>query len=94
MIAKLMIPTALRSFTDNQSQIELSGQTAGDLLKALAEKHPDVSLHLFDETGALRSFVNVFIDGQNIKTAHGLQTPVKDGQTVMLVPAIAGGSQR
>ncbi|MDR3155001.1 MAG: MoaD/ThiS family protein [Deltaproteobacteria bacterium] len=92
MAAKLLVPTALRGFTDRQPEITLEGGTAGELLEALASRYPDIRPHLFDEQGALRGFINVFVDDQNIKTASGLATPVKEGSIVMVVPAIAGGS--
>ncbi|MDR0622303.1 MAG: MoaD/ThiS family protein [Deltaproteobacteria bacterium] len=87
----LKIPTALRGFTDGLSQVELEGTTVGELLKNLTEKYPDLTTHLYDEAGALRSFVNVFVDGSNVKSLKGQETELKPGQTVMLVPAIAGG---
>jgi molybdopterin converting factor small subunit len=94
MSITLKIPTALRGFTDGLSQVELDGQTVGQLLKNLTEKYPDLSPHLYDEQGAIRSYVNVFVDSANIKTLQGFETEVKPGQTVLLVPAIAGGGPR
>ncbi|MDR2386362.1 MAG: MoaD/ThiS family protein [Deltaproteobacteria bacterium] len=92
MSIALKIPTALRGFTDGLNQVELEGDTVGELLKKLIEKYPDLTTHLYDEEGLLRSFVNVFVDGTNVKSLEGQQTPVKEGQSIMLVPAIAGGN--
>ncbi|MDR1873291.1 MAG: MoaD/ThiS family protein [Deltaproteobacteria bacterium] len=91
MSVNLLIPTALRGFTNGQSQLELTGATVKELLSDLAQKHPDIAPHLFDETGAVRSFVNIFVESKNIKNLNGLDTSVNPGQTVTLVPSIAGG---
>ncbi|MDR2302200.1 MAG: MoaD/ThiS family protein [Deltaproteobacteria bacterium] len=88
----LKIPTALRGFTDGLNQVELEGETVGELLTKLTEKYPDLTTHLYDEDGTLRSFVNVFVDGENVKSLRGQQTKVRLGQSIMLVPAIAGGN--
>jgi adenylyltransferase/sulfurtransferase len=93
MAATLLIPTALRGFADGSAELELEGATAGELISALATKHPEIKEHLYDENGELRSFINVYVGDESIKRLQGLDTPVKDGETVMLVPAIAGGAQ-
>ncbi|MDR2612203.1 MAG: MoaD/ThiS family protein [Deltaproteobacteria bacterium] len=92
MAANLLVPTALRGFTDRQAEIALEGGTVGALLQALVARYPDIGPHLFDEQGGLRGFVNVFVGEANIKGTGGLDTPVGDGATVMVVPAIAGGA--
>jgi molybdopterin converting factor small subunit len=69
----------------------LEGHTVGQLVAALAERFPDIQPHLYDDTGALRSFINLYVGENNIKTTGGLETPVSDGAEVLLVPAIAGG---
>jgi molybdopterin converting factor small subunit len=91
-MANLQIPTALRAFTDGSSEAELAGDTVGALIEAFAERYPDIRTHLFDENGALRSFVNVYVGETNIKGTGGLDTPLAADATVMLVPAIAGGA--
>ncbi|MCL2897281.1 ubiquitin-like small modifier protein 1 [Brenneria tiliae] len=92
MAATLLIPTALRAFTDGQSKISLEGDTVGQLIGALADKYPDIRQHLYEDDGALRSFINLYVNEKNIKTTGGLETPVGDGSEVILVPAIAGGA--
>ncbi|MDR1314459.1 MAG: MoaD/ThiS family protein [Deltaproteobacteria bacterium] len=92
MTATLVVPTALRGFTERKSELSLEGATAGELLEALVALYPDIRPHLFDGEGALRGFVNVFVGEVNIKGTGGLDTPVKDGGSVMIVPAIAGGA--
>jgi MoaD family protein len=91
MAISLLIPTALRGFTDRKAELLFDGATVGEVLLALVQTHPDVKTHMFDEKGELRDFVNVFVGENNIKGTGGLETPLKDGDTVMLVPAIAGG---
>lgn len=91
MASTLLIPTALRAFTDGQGKVPLEGHTVGQLVAALSERFPDIQQHLYDDTGALRSFINLYVGENNIKTTGGLETPVRDGTEVLLVPAIAGG---
>jgi molybdopterin converting factor small subunit len=92
MSVTLLVPAALRGFTGGQAEFRYEGDTVGRILSALAEEYPDIKPHLFDEKGTLRHFVNVFVGEDNIKGLGGLEAPVMDGLTVMLVPAIAGGS--
>lgn len=87
----ILIPTALRGFTDRQSEVEADAATAGEAVLALTEKFPDIKKHLYDEDNKLRSYINLYVGETNIKNLNGLDTPVPDGGTVMLVPAIAGG---
>ncbi len=94
MAATVLIPTTLRSFTGNRSELSLAGSTVAQLLDALVEECPDAKKALFDGEGKLRSFVNVFVDGRNIKELAGFATEVPEGAEVMLIPAIAGGSGR
>ncbi|MDR3365030.1 MAG: MoaD/ThiS family protein [Clostridiales Family XIII bacterium] len=90
-MAKILIPTALRAFTDGKSEAEAEGKTVGEVIAAFAAAYPDIARHLYDEEGRLRSYVNVFVGDENIRGFGGLDAPVKDGETVTLVPAIAGG---
>jgi len=90
MAVNILIPTALRTFTDRNSEISVEGSTVGQAIAALAEKHPDIKQHLYKE-GELRSFINIFVGETNIKKLQGLDTPVTPDAQIMLVPAIAGG---
>ena len=92
MATAILIPTALRQFTEGGSEVEGSGKTAGETIRALVAAYPDLKNHLFNDKDALRSFINVYVNEENIKQKQGLDTPVNDGDTVMLVPSIAGGS--
>lgn len=91
MAVTLFIPTALRAFTDGQSELALDGQNVNELLTALIARYPDLGLHLYDPAGNLRSFVNLYVNNINIKEQAGLDTPISDKDQVILVPAIAGG---
>jgi molybdopterin converting factor small subunit len=93
MAVTVLIPTALRVFTDGRPEAQADGATAGEVISAFASAYPDIRAHLYDDKGELRPFINVFIGDTNIKNLNGLDTPVKDGETLMLVPAIAGGGR-
>ncbi|MBR1736307.1 MAG: molybdopterin-synthase adenylyltransferase MoeB, partial [Firmicutes bacterium] len=86
-----MIPTTLRSFTGQNSELKLEGSTVREVINALADEYPDAKKALFDEAGVPRSFVNIFVGENNIKKLDGYDTKLNDGDTIMLIPAIAGG---
>jgi adenylyltransferase/sulfurtransferase len=92
MAVTVLIPTTLRLFTNQRSEVELDGETAGQIIEALSDEYPETKKALFDEEGKLRSFVNVFVNSDNIRNLQGYDTPVKSGDEIMLIPAIAGGS--
>jgi MoaD family protein len=91
MSVSVLLPTALRRYADDKGSLELEGSTVGALMEQLGSTYPDLKPHLFDDDGALRNFVNVFVNDDNIRDVSGTDTPVKDGDEVMLVPAVAGG---
>jgi adenylyltransferase/sulfurtransferase len=91
-LIKVLIPYALRAFTERNAEVEVEGGTAGDAINALANAYPTLKTHLFTEDGQLRDFINLFAGGVNINSLQGLNTPVADNGEVMIVPAIAGGS--
>jgi molybdopterin converting factor small subunit len=93
MAITLLIPTALRAFADQKSEVSAKGATVGETLADFTNQYPDIRRHLYEDDGKLRSFINVFVGEINIKTTGGLDTPLSDGATVMLVPAIAGGTK-
>lgn len=92
MAITVLIPTTLRSFTNHRSELELEGSTAGEVIRSLADEYPETKKALFDESGNLRPFINVLVNGENIKVLQGNATPVKTGDEIMLIPAIAGGA--
>jgi len=92
MAVTVLIPTTLRIFTNQRSEIELDGTTVEEVLAALSDEYPETKKALFDESGQLRSFINIFVNENNIKNLQKYQTTVKDGDEIMLIPAIAGGA--
>jgi molybdopterin converting factor small subunit len=85
------IPAQLRTLTGGAGEVALSGSTVAEVLKDLDASHPGFADRLFDETGALRRFVNIFLADEDVRFLQGLDTPVADGQTLSIVPAVAGG---
>jgi sulfur-carrier protein adenylyltransferase/sulfurtransferase len=92
MAVTILIPTALRQFTDGSSEVSVEAKTVGEVLNALTVKYADLQKHLFTDNKTLRSFVNVYVNEDDIRQKNGLDTPVTERDTVMLVPSIAGGS--
>ncbi|MDA8266859.1 MAG: MoaD/ThiS family protein [Actinomycetota bacterium] len=91
MSVTIRIPTQLRSLTGGVGEIALEGDTVGHVLRALDGAHPGMGERLFDGDGSLRRFVNVFLADEDVRFLQGLDTPVSDGQTISVVPAVAGG---
>ena len=87
----IRVPTQLRPLTDGKGEVQVDGSTVGEALKALDAAHPGFGERLFDDAGALRRFVNVFVAEEDVRFLQGLETPVAEGQTVSIVPAVAGG---
>ena len=91
MTVKVRIPTQLRTLSGGAGELAVDGASVGEVLTALDAQHPGFGERIFDEAGALRRFVNVFLAEEDIRFLDGLATPVADGQTVSIVPAVAGG---
>jgi len=91
MSVTIRVPAQLRNLTGGAGEVGVEGATVGEALKALDAAHPGFGERLFDETGALRRFVNVFLADEDVRFLEGLDTPVADGQTLSIVPAVAGG---
>jgi sulfur-carrier protein adenylyltransferase/sulfurtransferase len=91
MANKILIPTPLRPFTDKQEAVEVAGGTVGELLGQLTSKYAGLKKHLYTDEGKLRSFVNVYVNDEDIRYLQKEQTPVKEGDTVSIVPSVAGG---
>lgn len=92
MSLTITIPTPLRRFTDGQGNIVVSGNSVGSALEALLEKYPVLKKQLYTDEGRLRSFVNVYLNEEDIRYLEKTETPVKTGDTIAIVPSIAGGS--
>jgi molybdopterin converting factor small subunit len=91
MSLSVRIPTQLRTLTGGAGEVQAEGATVGEVLKALDVAHPGFADRLFDDGGNLRRFVNVFLADEDVRFLDGLATPVSDGQTLSIVPAVAGG---
>jgi molybdopterin converting factor small subunit len=89
--ADLRIPTPLRAYTDRQSTVGLSGATVGEAMTDLVEQYPNLRQHLYGEDGALRSYVNLYLNGEDIRHLEGVGTPLSPGDKLALIPAVAGG---
>ena len=87
----VLVPTALQSYTGNQEAIPAQGSSVGEVLNSLASKYPDLKRHLFNDKGTLRSFVNVYLNDEDIRHQNNQATQIKDGDTITIVPSIAGG---
>ncbi|HEX5036784.1 MAG TPA: MoaD/ThiS family protein [bacterium] len=90
-MAKVRIPTPLQKLTQNQGEVAAAGATLKDVLDDLNKQFPGIRERLYDEKGALRRFVNFYVNNEDIRFLNGETTPVKDGDEVSIVPAIAGG---
>ncbi len=88
---KVRIPTPLRPMTRGQGEVESKGATVQELIENLESMHPGLKSRLCDEKGDLRRFVNVYVNEEDIRFLKGQETPLKDGDEVSIVPAIAGG---
>ena len=91
MSVTVRIPTQLRNLSDNASEVTVEASTVAEALKALEAAHPGFAERLFDDSGELRRFVNVFVADEDIRFMQGLETPVTDGTSVSIIPAVAGG---
>jgi molybdopterin/thiamine biosynthesis adenylyltransferase/rhodanese-related sulfurtransferase/molybdopterin converting factor small subunit len=92
MPVTITIPTPLRQFAAGQSEIQVEAQTAGEALNQLTTTHSELRRHLFNDQNALRNFVNIYVNDEDIRHINGPETPVKDGDTILIVPSIAGGA--
>ena len=91
-MAKILIPTPLRPYTDKQDTVDASGATVAELLADLTRKHSGLKAHLYNDQGKLRSFVNVYVNDEDIRYLQKEQTPVQPADTVSIIPSVAGGA--
>jgi len=89
---KVKIPTQLRTLTDGASETEASGATVAELIEDLEARHPGFRERLLDEAGGLRRFVNVYVNEEDVRFQDGMSTPVPEGSSISIIPAVAGGS--
>ena len=92
MSVKVLLPTALRSLIGDQSEVQMSGGSVGDVMGELVRNFPELKRHLYTETGMLRNFVNIYVNDENVRFMQEEKTPVNPGDTISIVPSIAGGN--
>jgi molybdopterin synthase sulfur carrier subunit len=91
MAVTVRIPTTLRPLSGGAAQVSVEGATLSEVITALEATHAGFADRLLDESGQLRKFVNVFVADDDVRYLDGLATPVSDGDTVSIIPAVAGG---
>jgi MoaD family protein len=90
-MATIRIPPVLRPQTGGQPEVEAAGSNVGEVLRALTTDHPATAEQLFGEDGDLNRYVNVYLNDEDVRVLKGLETAVTDGDTVVILPAMAGG---
>ncbi len=87
----IRVPTPLRPYTEGQKEIPVAGETVGLVVKDLTQRHPGLERHLFNDDGEIRPYVNIFLNGEDVRSLQGDRTPVEENDKLMIVPSIAGG---
>ena len=90
-MAKVRIPTPLRKLTNNEELVEVNANNVGDAITPLPTRYPGIKERLVDETGAIRRFVNVYVNEEDIRFLQNQETPLKGTDEISIIPAIAGG---
>jgi molybdopterin synthase sulfur carrier subunit len=90
-MTQVRVPTPLRKFTGGAEAVDAEGANVAALIRDLDSRHPGIRDRICDEQGAVRRFVNIFVNGEDIRFLENLDTPVKSGDEVSIIPAIAGG---
>ena len=91
MAISVKIPTPLRKLTDGVSTVNVEGHNIGKIISNLELEYPGISERLCDENGQLRAFVNIFVNGEDIRYLSGMESSIADGDEISIVPAVAGG---
>ena len=87
----IRIPSPLRSYTDGQNNILVVGSSVKEVLMDLIVQYPTLKVHMFTDTEELRPFINIFLGDEDIRYLQGIDTPIKNGETLLIIPSIAGG---
>jgi sulfur-carrier protein len=90
-VSTVRIPPVLRASTGGEKEVTADGGTVGDVLRSLAEQHPATQSQLFAETGELNRYVNVYLNDEDVRVLDGLDTAVRESDTLVILPAMAGG---
>jgi molybdopterin converting factor small subunit len=91
VMSKIHIPTPLRQYVGKQPSVEVKGATVAEAMNDLLKQHPELKRHLYAEDGKLRSFVNLYVNDEDIRYLQKEETAVKEGDNISIVPSIAGG---
>jgi sulfur-carrier protein len=91
---QIQIPSPLRQYSGKQATVNVAGNTVGEALAGLCAQHPDLKRHLYSDDGKLRSFVNVYVNDEDMRYLQKEATALKDGDTISIVPSIAGGMNK
>ena len=91
MAITVRIPSSLRKITGGAARLDTQGDTVREVLDGLVANHPELGERVYDEQGQLRRFVNLFVGGEDVRFLEGLDTPLRDGAELSIVPAVAGG---
>ena len=91
MSVSVRVPTILRPYTQGVSEVSVDGSTLSEVLDSLDAAYPGIKSRVLDESGELRRFVNIYVDNDDVRFAEGLQTSIKDGGQISIIPAVAGG---
>jgi MoaD family protein len=94
MAVKVIIPTPLRPYAGKQESVEFNAHTVGEALAGLTSRYEELRKHLYTDDGKIRSFVNVYLNDEDIRYLQKENTQIKDGDTISIVPSIAGGAAR
>jgi sulfur-carrier protein len=90
-MSTVKIPPVLRSSTGGEREVSADGGSVGEVLRSLAEQHPETERQLFGDDGALNRYVNVYLNDEDVRVLQGLDTPVEENDTLVILPAMAGG---
>jgi len=88
---QIQIPTPLRQYVGKQATVDVSAKNVGEALTSLIAQHPELKRHLYTDDGTLRAFVNVYVNDEDMRYLQKEATALKDGDTISIVPSIAGG---
>jgi adenylyltransferase/sulfurtransferase len=93
-MSRIRVPTPLRAYTEGEAQLKVEARTVGEALNELTVQFPSLRPHLYNDVGDLRPYVNLFVNDEDVRTLQGEQTAIQDGDTLMILPSIAGGLLR